>query len=550
MSLICRLVMALTKAFLIASALATSSAAFAQASVCLNRQISTFSFVAPTLESGTALSVGAVYRFSNVAPGVDARVRVDAMSVAGALAFIDRDTGLVNNFQPELGGANARSVDFTIFFVAAGTNNPLTIDLAATAIDIDGDGVSIREYAEFSNAYAVYALNNPSLLDLNASGPSIPTNSRFEARTAANAPGIDPTAAQNLIQFLYTGASSFRYRIGALGTGATVRLTSLDFSCPAIPSPVPTTATPQDFSDAPASYGNPIHDIVAGVRLGASVTAETVRYANANAAGDSGDDGVTISSPLFQGQNGTATATVFGAGGFLQAWIDWNGNGTFADAGEQVATNVRDNQTGDTNPAVGIITVAFAVPPLATTTQTFARFRWSLQSGGDSATTVAPSGEVEDYALIIMGRAVVQLSKTSTAYLTTGPNQFHIPGSDVIYTLSATNVGAGNATLDSIFVTDSLPTTIEFYNGDIDDAGPATGSIIFSTTGSGLSFTPATDLRFSNAVAAPVNFAACNYPAASGYDPAIRHVCFNPKGTLLAGTPSPTFSFQLRARIR
>lgn len=183
-----------SKIFFALQAMLAGNTAVAQTAVCLNRQITTFNFTTSSLESGTAGTVGAVYRFTNVATGVDARVQILAMSAPGILANIDNNTGLANNFQPELGGTNARSIDFNITFVAAGTASPLTVDLAATAIDIDGDSNAIREYAKFSNAYAVFALNNPTLVALNASGPSAAGRARFEATTAANAPGIDPTA--------------------------------------------------------------------------------------------------------------------------------------------------------------------------------------------------------------------------------------------------------------------------------------------------------------------------------------------------------------------
>jgi len=39
-----------------------------------------------------------------------------------------------------------------------------------------------------------------------------------------------------------------------------------------------------------------------------------------------------------------------------------------------------------------------------------------------------------------------------------------------------------------------------------------------------------TDLKFSDATSPTVSFSDCNYTAASGYDPQIKHVCFNPKG--------------------
>lgn len=536
-------------AALLSAAAFAPGAAQAAGSVCLDRQIARLDFRAPTLTSGVPLSLGAIYTFANVAPGVDARVRIDAISAGASLATIDNDTGLIGNFQPELAGVDARSVDFTFTFVVAGTTNVITGDFAASAIDIDGDGASIREYAEFSNAYAAYAVNNPTNLAVNASGPSVATNTRFEAITSANAPGIDPTAYPNIAEFVYTGASTFKYRIGALGTGNTTRLTSLDFSCPALPSTTTTTKAPQDFGDAPASYGNPIHDIVAGVRLGATNTSEAARYNSPTATGDSGDDGVAIAS-LYQAQTGTATATVSGAGGFLSAWIDWNGNGVFTDPGEQVAVDVTDNSAGDIIPATGTIKISFPVPSTATISPTFARFRWSLQSGLNADTMIAPNGEVEDYQVTINGRAIMLLTKSSAPYLTSGPGPFNLPGNDVIYKITATNSGQGPTTTDSLFVVDALPAQVEFYNGDIDDAGPATANVIFSQNGTSLSFNPAVDMKYSNVTAVPTSFVACTYTPVAGYDPAVKYVCFNPKGPLLAGTPGPNFSFQIRARIK
>ena len=166
------------------------STAHAQTVTCQGRSITVFNFRNPVLVSGTALSVGAVYRFSNVATGIDARVRIDAFNAA-TLATIDQNAGLADNFQPELAGANARSVDFTITFVAAGTTTPVATDFASSGIDIHGDSGSIREYVEFSTPLAAYVLYTPTNLDVNASGPSSANRIRFEARTNFTAPGID-----------------------------------------------------------------------------------------------------------------------------------------------------------------------------------------------------------------------------------------------------------------------------------------------------------------------------------------------------------------------
>ena len=536
----------LSLASLFASVLLTA-AAEAQTTTCHGRPITVLDFRNPVLISGSSLSAGAIYRFSNVATGVDARVSIIALNGA-TLATIDRDTGLVNNFQPELGGTDARSVDFNISFVTAGGSTPVALDVAASGIDIDGDSGSLREYVEFSRPLASYVLENPTNLDVNFSGPSVAANIRFESRTNFTAPGIDPTATQNIVSVQYTGTSSFNYRIGALGTGSTTRLTSLDFSCPVLSFPSTAPQSPQDFGDALLGYGNPAHDIVAGILLGSNNTTEAGSYNSTTASGDTGDDGVTFSA-MTQRQTATHTATVSGSGGRLQAWIDWNGDGDFADPGEQIATNVQDNGPGDSNSSIGIIGLAIDVPIDATTNPTIARFRWSTQDNL-GATQIASNGEVEDYQVTIAGTAIYHVAKSSTVLDVSGLGRFAIPGNDVVYTITVTNTGTAPSSADSTFVLDSLPPEVVFFNGDIDDAGPATGAVYFTQNGAGLSFSNATDLKFSDSDSPPAAFSSCTYVPAAGYDPMVRHVCLNPKGEMASGSPAPSFNLQLRVRIQ
>ncbi len=519
---------------------------------CQGRPITPLTLQSPVLLSGTALTVGAVYAYPNASPGVDVRVRIDAINNGASLTTIDNDTGLVGNFQPELGGSNARSVDFTFSFLVAGTTTPYAFDIVASAIDVDGDSATIREYAEFSTTQQVsYILETPTRLSVNASGPSSATRRRFEATTNFTAPGIDETATQNIVSAAYTNTSSFGYRIGTLGTGTSVRLTSLDFACPSAPfvAPIAGGNPPQDFSDAPSSYGNPVHDIVAGYRIGAVNTAEIAPYANANAVGDNGDDGYTAVT-YRRTVPTTVNVSVTGSGGRLQGWVDWNGDGDFLDAGEQIATNIADNGTGDTNPATGTIGIAVTPPATAILTQTFLRLRWSTTLGAPPSTLIMSNGEVEDYTLTTLGIANLTIVKNSTVYNPSGTSPFLIPNNDVLYTIKVTNTGSSSVDSNSLFVVDSLPNTLTFFNGDIDGAGPLTGPISFTQVGAGLTFTPATDVAYSNAVTAPTSFAACTYPPAAGYDTAVRHICINPKGAMLSSATPPEFSVQLRSRIR
>jgi uncharacterized repeat protein (TIGR01451 family) len=522
------------------------------ATSCQGRPATPLNLSAPVRISGTALGVGAVYLYANAAPGIDVRVTILALNNGATLPTFDNDTGLVGNFQPELSGTDARSADFRFDFFVAGTLTPLTFDFVASAIDVDGNSNALREYAEFSTTQQVsYYLESPTRLSVNASGPSSATRRRFEATTTFTAAGISETETQNIVSAAYTATNSFSYRIGTLGTGNDTRLTSLDFGCPGFATPAPSPPPPQDFSDAPATYGNPVHDIVTGFRIGAVNTAETVRYANANAAGDTGDDGYgggTYRRTFVT----TANVSVTGAGGRLQGWIDWNGDGDFLDAGEQIATNVADNGAGDTNAATGTIGIAITAPANAVLTQTFVRFRWSTTLDAPPSTLIMSNGEVEDYALTILGVATLTAVKSSAVYDPSGTSPLAVPGNDLLYTINVFNTGSSSTDTNSVFVVDPLPAALTFFNGDIDGPGPQTAPVVFTQTGTGLTFNPATDVRYSNLVAPPANFAACVYAPAAGYDLNVRHICLNPKGAMAssATAPSPNFSVSFRAQIK
>ncbi|KKL77722.1 hypothetical protein LCGC14_2032050, partial [marine sediment metagenome] len=174
-----------------------------------------------------------------------------------------------------------------------------------------------------------------------------------------------------------------------------------------------------DRGDAPASYGDPLHIIadvaVAGTYLGAvPPDPEAASQATADATGDDLDgnddeDGVTIPQ-LFKG--GTTEISVAvnevtggasgitGAIAYLQAWLDFDGDGTF-DAADQIASNVQDGSASDKDGTLnGTIKFDVSVPATATQLPTFARFRWSTSEG---VVPVALDGEVEDYQVTISG---------------------------------------------------------------------------------------------------------------------------------------------------
>jgi hypothetical protein len=157
-----------------------------------------------------------------------------------------------------------------------------------------------------------------------------------------------------------------------------------------------------DFGDAPdqpyptlLANNGARHVIVSGVRLGPAIDAETNGQPNITATGDdiagvNDDDGVTFAGNMVPGQS--YAVTVFAStAGFLNAWVDFNGDGSWAQAGDQIFINK--------TLVPGNNVLLFAVPSTATWgANAFARFRFDT-TGGLSYTGLANDGEVEDYKM-------------------------------------------------------------------------------------------------------------------------------------------------------
>jgi hypothetical protein len=160
-----------------------------------------------------------------------------------------------------------------------------------------------------------------------------------------------------------------------------------------------------DFGDAPdPTYptmlvNNGARHLLDGVTfLGMGVDADLDGQPDPNALGDDNDgnddeDGVTVIFPLSPG--GTAGFDVVASvNGMLNGWIDFNGNGSWADPGEHIFA--------DQPLSAGSNWQLFAVPNNAQVGKTFARFRFSTV-GGLNYDGPAPDGEVEDHQVIIHG---------------------------------------------------------------------------------------------------------------------------------------------------
>ncbi len=158
-----------------------------------------------------------------------------------------------------------------------------------------------------------------------------------------------------------------------------------------------------DFGDAPDSYattfatGGPNHGVVTGYSLGATIDSEGDGQPNAGATGDGADeDGVTLPASFAAcgttSVNIALTNTAGVATANLDAWIDFDADGSFDEPRDRIATSLAIN--------VGLNALPVNVPCDAPTSSTYARFRLSAD-GVANATGSSLDGEVEDYAVTI-----------------------------------------------------------------------------------------------------------------------------------------------------
>jgi hypothetical protein len=154
-----------------------------------------------------------------------------------------------------------------------------------------------------------------------------------------------------------------------------------------------------DYGDAPAPYPTTIaesgarHQAV-GPQLGTSRDVDADGVHSALADGEADDDGVTFGALQVGALGASVTVRVQNApaGAKLDAWLDFNGDGSWSGAGEQILASV--------NVAQGENVFEFDVPAHAEAGVTFARFRLST-NGGLASAGPAPDGEVEDLAVTI-----------------------------------------------------------------------------------------------------------------------------------------------------
>lgn len=269
-------------------------------------------------------------------------------------------------------------------------------------IDLDGDNrPDLGEPSSITGRDGTFALNFP--------GPGTYT--------------IREVVQPGFIQTFPTQADDFEHTVTFNG----VALTD-NFNFGNLPS--------RDWGDAPDSYltvaasGGPSHGLTGSIGLGSNVDREVDGQPSVLADGDDTDvsvndeDGVRQLTPLGPGSTATFRVDVRNTAnvpGYLQGWFDFNADGDFLDAGEQVFT--------DLLLADGLHDLDVSVPANVVLGTTYARFRYStvqgLGVGGD-----VDDGEVEDYVYNVQDTAELLNDDNFTISRNSQSNQLFLLAND------------------------------------------------------------------------------------------------------------------------
>ncbi|MCL2559006.1 MAG: DUF11 domain-containing protein [Turicibacter sp.] len=243
-----------------------------------------------------------------------------------------------------------------------------------------------------------------------------------------------------------------------------------------------------DFGDAPdTGIGNgagnystllakngPRHQVIDGLMLGTTITAEDDAYQNTTATGDDllqgiQDDGLATPLPILSPSatsyqlNVTATNNL-AAPANLYAWVDFNQNGLFEVTESTVITVPANSGTATypldfTVPSGTKLTAGNTFVRLRLTTDTLTQASDSL--GQDNASLgPAGDGEVEDYLLQISPLADLQVTKIADV------DAIQV-ADEITYTITITNNGPDTAT--SPLLVDAIPAELKSPTYSIDN---------------------------------------------------------------------------------
>jgi hypothetical protein len=297
----------------------------------------------------------------------------------------------------------------------------------------DEDGVTIPPLTQGATVDLSYRVNDPvgdallnAFIDWNGDGDFDDLNEQVASDLdPVNDDGTPNTLSVTVPVDAVTGADlGVRFRLSNdSGLGASEQANSGEVEDYLVQIAAAEAGSLVDWGDLPnagaggdnvypttVADNGPSHVIVVdNPVLGVQVDAEADGQPTAGADGDdtttyADEDGVTFPDTLTQGETVTLTYTVLdpgASGALVYAWIDWNGDGDFADRREQIANGVTP-----TDVVGGENTLSVTVRRNAATGEDLGvRFRYSTDPAANNpAGGQAADGEIEDYLVQVTAK--------------------------------------------------------------------------------------------------------------------------------------------------
>ncbi len=219
-------------------------------------------------------------------------------------------------------------------------------------------------------------------------------------------------------------------------------------------------------------------------------------------------------------------------------------NITIVDPASNVVTdNVDMAQVADSGNATRTYEFAFAVPseaPLGAWTP-----KVTAREGTED--TVSDLG-VGAFSVVMPNLQIQKLSEVVSDPHNGVSNPKRIPGSVVRYSIVVTNTGAGMIDPSSLALASPMPPRVSVY------AATTSGNpveFVDGTTSSGLTFSYASDVLFSNTPGGGPPYTYIPAPDPNGFDPAITGLLITPSGSMngAAGANTPSFTVRFLVRV-
>ena len=158
---------------------------------------------------------------------------------------------------------------------------------------------------------------------------------------------------------------------------------------------------------------------------------------------------------------------------------------------------------------------------------------------------------VDDVCFVQNVIPVLQLTKlvqTLSDPVSGGTNPLSIPGAIVQYTISVTNQGPGTVDADSLTITDPVPLNTVLF---VDDSAGDPIVWIDGAVASGLTYSYATDVTYSDQPGGGPPYDYSPSPDPQGFDPAITGFRIQFGGTMngASGGNNPSFNVRFRTRV-